>query len=343
MAVKSNRCWYLRKHPVGLIKDGDLELVTEEIPALKDGQFRIRNIYLGLEPAYRGWMEDIPNLYRPPVKLDHLMEGLGLGVVEESTNPNYSVGDLVSGMIQWQEYVITDGTESGAPFMVLPKLDIPLTAFMSILSMHGLTAYVGLLEVAKLKEGETLCVTAGAGAVGSLVGQIGKIKGAKVIGIAGTQEKCQWIKEELHFDEAINYREESIDAKLKEYAPQGIDVLFENVGGEIMDTILGHMKNQGRVALCGMISQYNLTEPPPGPKNFINILLNRLRVEGFVVLDHGDKFPEILQQLGGWYAQGRLSSRVDIVEGLENAPLTMNKLFEGSNQGKLIIKISEEA
>jgi NADPH-dependent curcumin reductase CurA len=217
-----------------------------------------------------------------------------------------------------------------------------LTAYLGLFGIIGPTAYFGLLDIGKPKAGETVVVSAAAGAVGSLVGQLGKIKGFRVVGIAGTDEKCRWITEELGFDGAINYKTEPIRERLKAHCPDGIDVYFDNVGGEILDTVLSLINVRARIVICGTISQANATEPVPGPYNFRNILTQRVRVEGFIVLDYVDRFQEAIEDLRRWLAEGRIRYRVDLVDGLENAPRAINKLFDGSNKGKIIVKVSEE-
>jgi NADPH-dependent curcumin reductase CurA len=264
------------------------------------------------------------------------MLGLTVGVVEESHHPNFQPGDNVQGFLGWQEYAVADG----ATLNKLPNNPaIPLTAYLGLFGHIGLTAYFGLLDITHPKEGETLVVSAAAGAVGSIVGQIGKIKGCRVVGIAGSDEKCQWIVNDLGFDAAINYKKENVREALKKACPKGIDIDFENVGGEILDAVLSLMNLHGRVSLCGLISQYNATEPIPGPYYFANILTKQMRVEGFIVTSFMHRAPEGVAELSKWYLEGKLKYRVDVVEGLRNAPSALNKLFDGSNQGKLIVKI----
>ncbi|HKX28657.1 MAG TPA: NADP-dependent oxidoreductase, partial [Blastocatellia bacterium] len=271
-----------------------------------------------------------------PIPLGAVMLGGTISVVEESRHPNFQPGDHVQGFLGWQEYAVVDGKG-------LTKLQnnplIPLTAHLGLLGAIGMTAYFGLLDIAHPQAGETLVVSAAAGAVGSIVGQIGKIKGCRVVGLAGSEEKCRWITEELGFDAAINYKQGKLRESLKKACPQGIDIYFENVGGEILEAVLSLINMKARISLCGMISQYNATAPPPGPSNLINILTKRARMEGFIVLDYHPRAMEAIDELSKWLLEGRLKYRVDVVEGLANAPLALNKLFDGSNQGKLIIKI----
>lgn len=280
-------------------------------------------------------MNETPT-YLPPVGIGEVMRGITIGVVEQSRDSNFPEGTHVQGLLGWQDYAISNG----AGLTVLPANPaIPLTAYFAVFGHIGLTAYFGLLDIGKPKAGETLVVSAAAGATGSLVGQIGKIKGCRVVGIAGGDEKCRWITDELRFDAAINYKAGSVLDGLRKHCPNGIDVSFENVGGDMLDSVLSLINLKARIVLCGLISQYNAAGPVPGPYNFTNILIKRARVEGFIVLDYMDRAQEAFAQLGKWLAEGKVKYRVDIVEGLEQAPRALNKLFEGANQGKLILKI----
>jgi NADPH-dependent curcumin reductase CurA len=338
MGAKVNRQWRLAARPVGLIKESDFEWHEEPIPTLGEGKILIRNIYLSLDPANRGWVKEVKS-YIPPVAIGEVMRGVTIGVVEQSHHADFQAGDIVQGILGWQEYAVTDV----AGITRLPRdPSLPLTAFLGLFGIIGPTAYFGLLDIGKPKAGETLVVSAAAGAVGSLVGQIGKIKGCHVVGIAGTNEKCHWITEELGFNAAINYKTESIGDRLETHCPDGIDVYFDNVGGDILDAVLSLINVRARIVICGTISQANATEPVPGPYNFRNILTQRARVEGFIVLDYVDRFQEAIEDLRRWLAEGKIQYRVDLVDGLENTPRAINKLFDGSNKGKLIIKVSEE-
>ncbi|MBW4617289.1 MAG: NADP-dependent oxidoreductase [Desmonostoc vinosum HA7617-LM4] len=338
MATKVNRQWRLVSRPVGSIAESNFEWTQEPVPTLGEGQILVRNIYLSLDPTNRGWLNEGEN-YLPPVAIGEVIRGFGIGVVEQSRNVNFPEGTLVQGLLGWQDYAVTDGTNL-SEFLKDPS--IPLTAYLGLFGLIGMTAYFGLLDIGKPKVGETLVVSGAAGAVGSLVGQIGKIKGCRVVGIAGSEEKCRWLKDELGFDAAINYKTESVLESLQQHCPDGIDVYFENVGGEILDAVLKLINLRARIVLCGLISQYNATQLVPGPYNFVNILIKRAKVEGFIVLDYFNRAQEVLADLGEWYAQGKIKYRVDVIDGLENAPRTINKLFNGTNQGKLIIKVSEE-
>jgi NADPH-dependent curcumin reductase CurA len=335
MTTKVNRQWRLAARPVGLIKESDFEWREEPVPTPGEGKVLVRNLYLSLDPTLRGYVSG-RETYVAPVAIGEVMRGFAIGVVEQSRNARFPEGTSVLGYLGWQGYLLTDGTS----LTMLPKdSPLPLTAYFGLFGHIGASAYFGLLDIGQPKAGETLVVSSAAGAVGSVAGQIGKIKGCQVVGIAGSDEKCHWIKDELGFDAAINYKTESVQEGLRRYCPDGIDIYFDNVGGEILDTVLSFINLRARIVLCGMISTYNATQPVPGPYNFRQILLKRARVEGFIVLDYIGRFPEAMAELTRWYAEGKLRYRVDVVEGLENAPRAINKLFDGSNQGKLIIKV----
>lgn len=337
--TRMNRRWVLAKRPVGDIQDGDLRLETVPVRALEDGEILVRNLYLSLDPTNRIWMADMDQ-YLPPVQIGEVMRGGTLGVVEESRDPKIKVGAIVSpGLSGWQEYEIVPGGFARE----LPKIPgLPLTAYMSVLGLTGWTAYFGLLDIGQPKPGETVVVSAAAGAVGSIVGQIAKIKGCRVVGIAGGPEKCRWLTEELGFDGAIDYKNEEVGAALDRLCPKGIDVNFENVGGAIMEEVLGRMNNFGRMPLCGMISTYNATRPVAGPRNFTHILMHRIRVQGFIVIDYLHRMEECVRDLSGWLMEGKLKYKVHVDQGLENAPASVKKLFTGENDGKLLIQIAPE-
>ena len=337
---RTNRSWRLRQRPEGIIDENDLELVTDEIPEIQEGQVLAKTIYFSLDPTNRIWMSDIDQ-YMEPVEIGDIMRAGGsLAIVEESKAPHVKVGDIVQGGMHggWQEYFIIPGEEAAA----IPLVEsIPLTALISVLGFTGPTAYFGFLDIGQPKKGETVVVSAAAGAVGSIVCQIAKIKGCRVVGIAGSDEKCNWLKNDLKVDEVINYKKDDILESLKEKCPEGIDIYFENVGGETLDAALTLMNNYGRIPVCGLISMYNDWETP-GPKMFRNILMKRLTVKGFLVSDYLDRYAESLESLSEWMAKGKIQYKVDIVEGIENAPSAVNKLFTGENNGKLVIKVSDE-
>lgn len=332
-----NRIWRLRKRPVGNITDDVLSIEEESIPEPGEGEFLFRLNYLSLDPTNRIWMSDMDQ-YLPPVELDDPMRGVVCGTVITSNHPDYAEGDIVSGLGVWADYQI------GTPETVNPMGDIgpvPVVDAFSTFAVVGPTAYFGLLDIGDPKQGETVVVSTAAGAVGSIVGQIAKIKGCHVVGLAGTDEKCAWIRDELGFDAAINYRTEDVPTMLAAACPDGIDVYFDNVGGEILDACLKLMNFKGRIPTCGLMSHYNATEPVPGPYNYAMILMQRLRVEGFIVLDFADRYPEAIATLGQWMAEGKLKVRTQIVDGLENALQTVKKLYTGANTGKLMIRVKD--
>ena len=338
MTAKVNRQWRLASRPVGLVQDSNFKFVESAVPELDDGQFLVRNVYLSLDPTNRGWM-NAADTYLPAIQIGDVIRGGALGVVEASRNGNFPEGAIVQGLFGWQDYFVSDGR--GASLLPRDK-QIPLTAHFGLFGHIGMTAYFGLLDVGKPRAGETLVVSAAAGAVGSLVGQIGKIKGLRAVGIAGGSEKCRWLTEELGYDAAIDYKNESVAEGLKRHCPDGIDVYFENVGGEILDAVLKRINIGARIPLCGMISQYNAAKPVPGPYNLVQLIVKRARLEGFLVSDYAPRAMEAITELGRWWMEGKLKFRVDVVEGLEQAPAALNKLFDGSNQGKLIVKVSDE-
>lgn len=337
--MTTNRSWILRKRPQGDLADGDLELVTSEMGPLADGLVRVKTIYLSLDPTNRIWMSDMDG-YMPPVPIGDAMRGGGIGVVAESKFDGLSPGDIVNtGLSTWADYNDLPGAQLNA----LPKIPgVPLTAFTGPLGMTGMTAYFGLTDIGQPKEGDTLVVSAAAGAVGSMVGQIGKIHGCRVVGIAGADDKCRWLTEEAGFDAAINYKKEDVGAALDKHCPDGIDINFENVGGPIMDAVIARLNDFSRMPLCGLISSYNATEPVPGPYNFANLLMRRTLVKGFIILDYLDQMPAGMQAMAGWLMEGKLKFATDVVDGLEHAPASLERLFTGKNLGKLVVKVSDE-
>ncbi len=332
----TNRQWLLANRPTGLITPDVLQLTDSAVPAITEGQALAKVKYLSIDPTMRIWMTDFPQ-YMPPVQIGEVMRAFGLAEIIESRNPNFKKGDKVSGLTGLQEFCVLSGDGKGA-FQKLPSIPfLSDTNFLNLLGINGLTAYFGLLEVGKPQSGETLVVSAAAGATGSIVGQLGKIHGCRVVGIAGTDEKCKWIKDDLGFDAAINYKHPDWKAQLAAATPKGVDINFENVGGEIMQAVLDRMNLHGRVVLCGLISGY--TKQDPGMASFGTVLVKRLRVQGFIILDYASRFMEAATQLGQWKMFGKLKDRETIVEGLEKAPDAINMLFTGGNTGKLIVKV----
>lgn len=328
----------LKNRPEGLPKESDFERTEEPIPVPGEDEVLVRNVYLSLDPAMRGWMSDRKS-YLPPVGLGEVMRGLTVGEVVASNDPAFSPGDHVQGVLGWQLYA----TARPKRLTRLPP-GLPLKLALGPLGMTGLTAYFGLLDVGRPKEGETVLVSGAAGAVGSITGQIAKIKGCRAVGIAGGEDKCRWLTEELGFDAAIDYKAtQDLDAELRAACPRGVDVYFDNVGGRILDSALRQLARGGRVVICGAISQYNATEKVEGPANYLSLLVNRGRMEGFLVFDYESRYGEALAELGRWLQEGRLHHREDVVQGLENAPRALLRLFDGSNTGKLMVQLGPEA
>ncbi|MEM6998509.1 MAG: NADP-dependent oxidoreductase [Pseudomonadota bacterium] len=332
-----NRVWRLRKRPVGDIRDGDLSFEEEPIPEPSDGECLFRLNYLSLDATNRMWMSDVEQ-YMSPVSIDDPMRGVVCGTVIKSKNPAFKEGDIVSGLGTWADYQI------GSPETVSVLGDtgpVPVIDAFGTFAIAAPTAYFGLLEISEPKAGETVVISTAAGSVGSIVGQIAKIKGCHVVGITGSDEKCKWITEELGFDEAINYKTENLSEALDRTCPNGIDVHFENVGGEIFDTCLAHMNMYGRVSVCGLIAHYNSSEELPGPKNYTLILMKRLKIQGFIILDYMDRYPEAISALTQWMAEGKIKVQQDVVDGLENAVETVKKLYNGTNTGKLMVRVKD--
>lgn len=333
-----NRQWVLRNRPFGDLKDGDLELVEAAVPEPRDGEVLIRTLYLSLDPTNRTWMNDSEG-YLPPVQLGSVMRGLSMGVVEASTSDRYAVGDIVTTAAGgWADYA---AVPEGAVGKVHRFPGLPLTANMSVLGMTGLTAYFGVTDVLQPQPGETMVISAAAGAVGSIAGQVAKQKGARVIGIAGGPAKCAWLTDELGFDAAIDYKNEKVSEALDRLAPDGVEMNFENVGGDIMNAVWNRMKVHGRMAVCGMISAYNATQAPK-PPNLARIITHRLKIQGFLVLDYQSRAREMVAEMGPWLADGRVKWKVHVDEGLEGAVGSLNRLFTGAHDGKLLVRVSEE-
>ncbi|HWZ45646.1 MAG TPA: NADP-dependent oxidoreductase [Candidatus Saccharimonadales bacterium] len=332
----TNHQFRLATRPVGLAKRSDWNYVEEPVGDPGPGQILIKVLYISLDPAMRGWMNDGKS-YVPPVGLGEVMRAGAVGRVIASQNPGFALGDHVVGMFGVQEYALSDGQGLNK---VDPKL-APLPVYLGTLGMPGMTAYFGLLDVSALKAGDTVVVSGAAGAVGMPAGQIAKIKGCRVVGIAGGPEKCQYVVKELGFDACIDYKAEDVKVALRQHCPKGVDVYFDNVGGDILDSVLTQINRGARIAICGAISQYNTTTGVKGPSNYLSLLVNRARMEGFVVFDYAARFGAAAREMAGWMAQGKLKSREDVVPGLETFPETFLKLFKGENFGKLVIKVAE--
>jgi NADPH-dependent curcumin reductase CurA len=333
----TNRQLRLARRPDGMVDEHTFELAEEPLRGLADGEFLVRVAYLSIDPTNRVWIRAEPS-YLPPVGIGEVMRGGGAGAVVESRNDAYPVGTGVLGLLGWQEYAICgrDVTANAVP------PGVPLQHMMSVYGATGVTAYFGMLDVADPKEGETVVVSGAAGATGSVAGQIAKIRGGRVIGIAGTDEKCRWLTDELGFDAAINYKTDDIGVRLDQLCPDGVDVFFDNVGGATLDTLLRHLALGARIALCGAISTYNAAETPPPIHWYVNLVVQRARMQGFLVLDYLDRFPEAVRALVQWVSEGRIQWRDHVVEGLEQAPRALNMLFRGENTGKLMVRVGPD-
>jgi len=340
--MRINRQWRIARRPAGLARESDFEWREDPVPAPGPGQVLIRNQYLLLNPTNRVWMRQ-EDTYLPAQPLGSVMRGFTIGVVEQSRNAAFPEGSLVTGALGWQDFAVTDGASD---FLIpIPEnSEISTALHLGLLGHGGMTAYFGLLDIGKPRGGETLVVSSAAGGVGSLVGQIGKLYGCRVVGITGSDEKCRWIVENLGFDAAINHRSEPVFKRLKDHCPRGIDIYFDNVGGNTLEDVLNLINDRARLIVCGMLALYNdvggsLTLPA-GPNNLLNLMVRRARMEGFLVLDYRDRFEEAVEAILGWYQAGKIRYRLNIVEGLRNAPHAMTRVFNGSNSGNLVVKMS---
>ena len=334
-----NRQWLLAKRPHGFVTKDNFEYTESPIPDPNDGQVLVRNLLLSFDPTQRGWMEERES-YLPPVKIGEPMRAGSIGQVVESKNSGFDKGDLVQTTGGWQDFLVIEPGEgvmglSKVPDGVAPEL------MLSALGVTGLTAYFGLLNLGKPRAGETLLVSGAAGATGSVAGQIGKIRGCRVVGIAGGPDKCKWLINEAGFDEVIDYKNENVDSRIAETCPNKVDIFFDNVGGAILEATLNHINMNARVILCGGISNYNATEPVPGPSNLMNLVIMRARMEGFIVIDYMHQAGEAMTELTKWIKGGDLKYQVDVQEGFENIPDTLNRLFTGQNLGKQLLKIAD--
>lgn len=336
--MATNRFFTLVSRPDGELSDSDLKLHEQPITAPAEGQIQVRTTCLSIDPTIRIWMSDVPQ-YLPPIEIGEVVRGIGVGVVEQSAHPGFKAGDRVLGLLGWSTHPTLDPALAGV--QALPA-ELPLSdpKVLSLLGpTAGPTAYFGLLDVGQPREGETLVVDAAAGAVGSLVGQIGKIKGCRVVGIAGGPEKCAYVTDTLGFDACIDYKNADVGKGLDQHCPDGIDVCFENVGGPIFDEILLRMNLNGRVSLCGLIAGYNEAGTPvPGPYNFGMILMRRLRVQGFIVLDFAERFGRAHADLLQWVQEGKLQTLEDVRKGFDTLPETLRRLLRGDKHGKLVLE-----
>ena len=338
MSSYRNQQYRLAARPVGNPKHSDWKFVSEPVREVNDGEILVQTIYISLDPAMRGWMNEGKSYIRP-VAIDEVMRAGGVGKVIASRSSRFAVGDYVSGVQQYWVGAADDKT--GAFYKIDPRL-APLPKYLNALGMPGMTAYFGLLDVGQPKAGETVVVSGAAGAVGQTVGQVAKQKGCRVVGIAGGKDKCDFVVNELGFDACIDYKNDSVKDGLKQHCPNGVDIYFDNVGGDILDTVLTRINMKARIVICGAISQYNNTTPVKGPANYLSLLVNRARMEGIVVFDYAARYGEAVAQMGQWMAQGQFHTREDIVKGIETFPDTLMMLFEGKNFGKLILQVADE-
>ncbi|MFZ4759004.1 MAG: NADP-dependent oxidoreductase [Burkholderiaceae bacterium] len=338
-AATVNRQVRLAARPVGLPTRENWSIVDAPIPEPVAGSVLVKTLMLSLDPAMRGWMNEGKS-YIEPVGIGDVMRAGGVGVVVASNTPAFAVGDHVSGGLGVQQYAAFDaaGLRAAGLVKIDPSL-APLPKWLNALGMPGMTAYFGLLDVGQPREGETVVVSGAAGAVGQTVGQVAKIKGCRVVGIAGGADKCAFVVNELGFDACIDYKAGSVRDGLKQHCPKGIDVYFDNVGGDILDTVLTRINRKARIVICGAISQYNNTGPVKGPSNYLSLLVNRARMEGIVVFDYAARYGEAVRDIAGWMADGRFTSREDIVEGIDTFPEALLRLFDGANFGKLVLKV----
>ena len=329
-----NKQWRLKARPVGEPSAETWDYTESELPTISDGELLIKIEYISMDPAMRGWLNDAKS-YIAPVQIGEVMRAGTVGQVIQSKHETFVVGDYVAGHNGVQSYAVSDGT---GLYKVDPNL-APLSYYLGVLGMPGMTGYFGLLKTGEPKAGETVVVSGAAGAVGGLVGQIAKIKGCRVVGIAGGAEKCKFLIDELGFDAAIDYKNENVKKALKETCPKGIDVFFDNVGGDILNDVLTQINLHARIVICGAISQYNATTEVKGPSNYLSLLVNRARMEGIVVFDNIKEYPTAMKDIAGWIQSGELTVKDHIVEGIETFPDTLMMLFKGENFGKLVLKV----
>ncbi len=328
----------LKKRPVGAPTADDFERGEGGVRGPDHGEVLLKNLYLSIDPAIRGWMSDAKS-YLPPIAIGEPIRSGTLSQIVQSNAEGWPVGQIVQGLAAWESFSTVPVSNLHGKVKTIEG--IPLHAMLSVLGGTGLTAYFGLLEVGRPKEGETVLVSAAAGGVGSIVGQIARIKGCRAVGLTGSDDKCRWLTDTLGYDTAINYKTTDLRSALKEACPQGIDVFFDSVGGEILNIALTRLNRRGRVVLCGAISQINTAKRPSGPSNYLQLLAKSARMEGFTTLDFAGRYDEARAVLAGWIREGRLSYRDDIVDGLGNAPAHLLRLFTGEHRGKLMVKLAE--
>jgi len=332
--MTKTRQWLLNAHPRGRgIEDGDFKLVETKVAAPQEGELILKTLWLGFDPAQKGWMENVAD-YVAPMTIGDVMRGSAISEVAESNHPQFAAGDIVSGSTGWSEFNISDG--SG---LVKITTSLPPTAMLSVLGTTGMTAYCGLFKIGKPLAGDTVLVSGAAGATGSVVGQLAKISGCRAVGIAGGPEKCAWLTEEAGYDAAIDYKAGDIGEQIKQHCPGGVDVIFDNVGGTILNDMLANIATGARVVICGGISRYETGNLPAGPENYFNLVFRRASMAGFIVIDWVDEFPAVRRRMEQFIKDGKLTYREDVQEGFENAPATLQRLFSGANRGKQLLKL----
>ncbi|MDP2034454.1 MAG: NADP-dependent oxidoreductase [Polaromonas sp.] len=331
----------LASRPVGLPTRDNWKFTSEPVAEPGPGGVLVKTLCLSLDPAMRGWMNEGKS-YIPPVEIGAVMRAGGVGQVIASNNSAFAVGDYVNAGLDVQEYCLIPEEQIKRSGMFKIDARLGLTSWLNVLGMPGMTGYFGLMDVGQPKAGETVVVSGAAGAVGQTVGQIAKLKGCRVVGIAGGKAKCDWVVKELGFDACIDYKAGDVKAGLKEHCPKGVDIYFDNVGGDILDAVLTRITRGARIIICGAISQYNNTTPVKGPANYLSLLVNRARMEGIVVFDYADRYPQAIAEMAGYLKDGRMKSKEDVVDGLENFPETLLKLFNGENFGKLVLRVAKE-
>ncbi len=337
MTQLTNRQWIMTSRPTDMVSRDNFTWQEVPVPELKESEFLVRNLYMSFDPTLRAWMNE-RDTYVKAIAIGEVMRCNAVGEVVASKNDGFSVGDRVMGGIGWQDYCVTTGANI-MPFQKVPG-NVPPTMPLSILGVTGLTAYFGMGEVAELAEGQTVVVSGAAGATGSVAAQIAKLKGCRVIGIAGGEAKCKWLVDELGLDAAIDYKNEDVKDKIREYCQKGVDRYFDNVGGPILDHVLDNIAMRGKVVLCGAISDYNTNEPY-GPKNYTRLIVMRGKMEGFIILDYAPRFQEAIAGLSKWVMEGKIKYQEDIQEGLENAPEAFLRIFTGKNLGKQLLKVND--
>src|SRR4051794_16415567 len=333
----TNHQFRLAARPTGMPDRSNWDYTEEPVPDPGDGEVAVEVLYISLDPAMRGWMNE-GRTYVPPVGIGEVMRAVGVGRVIGTKHPDFAEGDHVTGLFGVQEYAVLDGAG-------LTKVDpelAPLPIYLNVLGMPGMTAYFGLLDIGKPEPGQTVVVSGAAGAVGATVGQIARLKGARAVGIAGGPEKCGLIAEEFSFDTAVDYKSDDFRRALKDACPDGVDVYFDNVGGDVLDAVLARLARGARIAICGAVSQYN-EKKMKGPSNYMSLLVNRASMKGFVVFDYADRYGDAAREMGGWLKEGKLKSREHVVQGLDTFPETLLKLFKGENDGKLVLQVGEKS